>query len=185
MIPTGYGMGMDQADIQTATVYVPRRELLSRRIFTLGAIGFAWFAIYAGCRWYKGDPAYFASVFPVHVLLAGMIGAYLVYLDFMLFHTLARGYRIERRPSGLVVEAEGRIHRLDWEDIRGIRFGDVYLTIASTQGTVQVPFIPREAQREIYRCHQRARGLVPDPGRFLPPPRRVGLRLRSFPGGSA
>jgi len=151
----------------TGVVYVPHRSVLSRILFGLGFLALGGFGLHVLLRAHDRDWTYFHDVFPVHLLLAGLIAAYLPYLSFMLFHSLAAGYVIRRTAGGLVVEGEGKVHDLRWEDIRQVRFGDLYLKLETTRGRIEVPFIRSEDQREIYRCHHRAVGFRPDAGRFL------------------
>lgn len=158
---------MQRARSTVAVEYAPRHAVLGRKLLGVGAAAFAWFAGFVALRAHRQDWAYFRDVLPVHLLLAGMIGAYLVYLSYALYRTLGADYRIRRTDAGLAIRGEGRVRELRWEDIRQVRFGDLYLKLDTTQGRIEVPFIAREAQREIYRCHHRAVGLKPDPGRFF------------------
>jgi hypothetical protein len=158
---------MEPTPASPAIEYAPRHAVLGRKILGLALLGAAWFALCVATRAREHDWAYFRDVLPVHLLLAGMIALYLVYLSFALFRTLGADYRIRLTDAGLVVRGEGAIRELHWEDIRRVRFGDLYLKLETSQGRIEVPFIPREVQREIFRRHHRAVGLRPDPGRFL------------------
>ncbi|MBN2450570.1 MAG: hypothetical protein JXR77_09270 [Lentisphaeria bacterium] len=159
------------------TEYRPASSVLTLKAAVLGLVALLWFAVYVGLRFVRGDTVYFREVFPVHLLLAAAIGLYGVYLVCAMFRTLAHGYRVLRSRDGLEIHGEDRVWRLPWQDIRRVRFGDLYLKLDTAAGLVEVPFIRREDQREIYRCHHRAVGLQPDEGRFLPG-RRTGTGSR-------
>ena len=148
-------------------VYTPHHRVLTGKILGLGLLALAWFGVCVLSHVHDRDWVYFRDVFPVHLMLAALIGAYLPYLSFALFRSLAAGYVIRRSERGLVIEGEGKVHDLRWEDIRQVRFGDLYLKLDTAAGRLEVPFIRRDDQREIYRQHHRAVGFRPDPGRFL------------------
>jgi hypothetical protein len=158
---------MESAAIPLCAVYTPQHRVLGRKILFLALLGLAWFVVTVLGRWREHDWPYFRDVFPVHVMLAGLIGAYLVYLSYALYRSLSTDYRIERSEIGLTVRGEGQVRVLRWEDIRQVRFGDLYLKLDTVNGRIEIPFIRREDQREIYRFHHRAVGLRPDEGRFL------------------
>lgn len=148
-------------------VYRPRLEVVARPVYGLGLLALAGFALSVVMRLAERDWAYFHDVFPVHLMLAAFIGAYLPYLSYALFRSLAGGCSLRRTSRGLVVGLEGRVHDLPWEAIRQVRFGDLYLKLDTASGRLEVPFIHRDDQRDIYRRHQRAVGFRPDPGRFF------------------
>ena len=147
--------------------YRPRLEVVARPIHGLGLLALGGFALSVLMRLAERDWAYFHDVFPVHLMLAAFIGAYLPYLSYALFRSLSRGCSLRRHARGLVVGLEGRTHDLPWETIRQVRFGDLYLKLDTAAGRIEVPFIHRDDQREIYRWHQRAVGFHPEPGRFF------------------
>jgi hypothetical protein len=149
------------------TVYTPRHGVLGRKILGLALLGLACFGLSVLARWREHDWSYFRDVFPVHLMLAALVGAYLVYLSYALYRGLGNGFAIHRTAAGLTVHGDGRVWELHWEDIRQVRFGDLYLKLDTVDGRIEIPFICREDQREIYRCHHRAVGFRPDPGRFL------------------
>jgi len=158
---------MDTAPSPVAVEYAPRHAVLGRKVLGVASAALVWFGAFIAVRAHEQDWAYFHDVLPVHLLLAGMIGTYLVYLSFALYRTLGGDYQIRRTEAGLAIRGDGRVRELRWEDIRQVRFGDLYLKLDTTQGRIEVPFIPREAQREIFHCHHRAVGMKPDPGRFF------------------
>ncbi len=158
---------MGLASVAPDAVYTPQHRVLGHRILGLALLGLAGFALSVLARWREHDGAYFHDVFPVHLLLAGLIGVYLIYLSYALYRSLGADFTIRRTPAGLIVHGEGQTRELRWEDIRQVRFGDLYLKLDTTSGRLEIPFICRDDQREIYRCHHRAVGFRPDPGRFL------------------
>ncbi len=158
---------MEQSPLPPIAEYAPCHQVLGRKIFGTAAAGLAWFLATVAGRARAQDWEYFRDVLPVHLMLAAIIGAYLVYLSYALYRTLGADYRVRRTGEGLAIRGEGRSWALRWEDIHRVRFGDLYLKLDTTQGRIEVPFIPRDAQREIFLCHHRAVGLRPDPGRFL------------------
>ena len=150
----------------TAT-YRPDRRVLSRKILALGIVGFAVFTGSVLMKLHHRDAMYLHDILPVHLLIACFTGLYLVYLNYTLFRSLAADYHVIRDAHGLEIHGEGKVTRLVWDDIRQIRFGDLYLKIDAYEGRFEIPFMPRNVQREIYRCHQKAAGMRPDRGHFL------------------
>ena len=159
---------METSTPETPILYLPQRRVLGRKILELSLLAFACFVVSVLVKIHRGDAVYLREVLPVHLLAAALIGTYLVYLNYALFRGLSMGYRLTRHAEGLEIEGEGEVFFLTWSDIRQIRFGDLYLKIDGYERRFEIPFIPRDQQREIYRCHHRAVGLCPDKGRFLP-----------------
>ena len=162
-------MGAASTPGADCAVYTPKPRVLARRLLGVGLLLLGWFVGSVLVRVHQADWPYFRDVFPVHLLLAGMVALYLVFLSQALFRSLAADYVIRRTPAGLRIEGEGNVWDLHWEHIRQVRFGDLYLKLETVQGHIEVPFIGREEQCEIFRCHLRAVGLRPDPGRFFAP----------------
>lgn len=99
---------------------------------------------------------------PAHFLFISLIIAYLLWLNKAMFHTLGRGHRIEETGNGLRITTPDDVTSLSWEEIERIEFGEVYLTIRAQRRSIEIPFIPKVKQRELYRKHFRVTGLTPN-----------------------
>lgn len=99
---------------------------------------------------------------PTHLLFVSLIIAYLLYLNKALFHTLGRGHRIEESDDGLRITLPDDVIILRWDEIERVEFGEVYLTIRARGRKIEIPFIPKAKQRELYRKHFGETGLTPN-----------------------
>lgn len=165
----GYLLSMDNLT-QTRTIAIrPKISVLGHKVLTLGTLALAGFAFYVLLRWREGDSRYFVETFPVHLLLAGLIGIYLIYLTYALYHTLSTTRKIICDASGLEIHFRECVVRYAWAKIEHVRLGDLYLKLDTVGGRVELPFLSREDQRIIYRFYNERVRFMPDKGRFLAP----------------
>lgn len=158
---------------ESGTVSIrPKRSDLSQKVLTLGMIALAGFIVYAVFRWRAGELMYFVETFPVHLMLAGFIGAYLIYLTQALYHTLSDIREIICGPCGIEIHRKKSVSRFTWNEVEHVRLGDLYLKLDTSSGRVEIPFISRTDQRTVYRFHNQRVRFMPDHGRFLAPPPR-------------
>lgn len=157
------------SEAPTPLVIRPRQQVLARKIagFVLLLVVFG--ALPTLLSQFTRPDANPGHYLPGFTFLSGILAVYLLFLGRALFLSLNRRAEIRVRETGVDISLDNGVRRLDWADIRSIRFGDIHLFVLTDDETIEIPFIAAADQRLLFRLHYRHTGLTPDEGRFLRP----------------
>ena len=158
-------------------VFRPNRTVLVRKTRGLIGIVIGAYVFYDTVKWIRGGWPAVEELLPIQAFFLVLLVGYLLFLRRALFVALAHGCEVRADEDDVEIKTLDQSCSTSWEAIRRIELGDLQVRFhLSSRRPLEVPFLTRADQREIFHMHFQKTGLRPNRMPMTTFPRRYGPR---------